>query len=281
MRPGSGPPACRPAPSIPTSGAGIRRSSRSAARGTTSRGRSRSSRRSSAHSGRMGWCPTSSSTRRSRRTPTSPVRRSGNRRPDRPTPPAMWRRPGSRSRPSTRMRRSRSTATRTIRTRRWRSCAGCIRAWSPSTATCSMPGDRPGPALRSWSIRGSPGSTTRQPGIARLTRLVIPPGGVPPYERRDLAHGDPKDRPTNEAYDRFVYLAARYRDSGYDDARLTRRRPVPHRRADVRRDPRLVAVRPGGDRIGRRRGPDATPRGRAGDPCRDHRRALGPSRPVG
>ncbi len=50
--------------------------------------------------------------------------------------------------------------------------------------------------------------------------LVIPPGGVPPYVRRDLAHGDPKDRPTNEAYDRFVYLAARYRDSGYDDARL-------------------------------------------------------------
>jgi len=53
-----------------------------------------------------------------------------------------------------------------------------------------------------------------------LDRLVIPPGGVPPYVRRDLAHGDPKDRPTNEAYDRFVYLAARYRDSGYDDARL-------------------------------------------------------------
>jgi hypothetical protein len=53
-----------------------------------------------------------------------------------------------------------------------------------------------------------------------LDDLVIPPGGVPPYQRRDLAHGDPKDRPTNEAYDRFVYLAARYRDSGYDDARL-------------------------------------------------------------
>ena len=53
-----------------------------------------------------------------------------------------------------------------------------------------------------------------------LDELVIPPGGVPPYVRRDLAHGDPKDRPTNEAYDRFVYLAARYRDSGYDDARL-------------------------------------------------------------
>jgi hypothetical protein len=53
-----------------------------------------------------------------------------------------------------------------------------------------------------------------------LDELVIPPGGVPPYTRRDLAHGDPKDRPTNEAYDRFVYLAATYRDGGYDDTRL-------------------------------------------------------------
>lgn len=53
-----------------------------------------------------------------------------------------------------------------------------------------------------------------------LNELVIPPGGVPPYTRRDLAHGDPKDRPTNEAYDRFVYLAATYRNGGYDDHRL-------------------------------------------------------------
>jgi neutral trehalase len=51
--------------------------------------------------------------------------------------------------------------------------------------------------------------------------MEIPPGTVPPYVRHDLAHGDPKDRPTNAAYDRFVYLAARYRDSGYDDRVLT------------------------------------------------------------
>jgi hypothetical protein len=50
-----------------------------------------------------------------------------------------------------------------------------------------------------------------------LTEMEIPPGAVPPYVRHDLDHGDPKDRPTNEAYDRFVFLAARYRDSGYDD----------------------------------------------------------------
>jgi hypothetical protein len=50
-----------------------------------------------------------------------------------------------------------------------------------------------------------------------LAEMVIPDGAVPPYVRHDLAHGDPKDRPTNAAYDRFVFLAARYRDSGYND----------------------------------------------------------------
>ena len=53
-----------------------------------------------------------------------------------------------------------------------------------------------------------------------LSEMEIPPGAVPPYVRHDLAHGDPKDRPTNAAYDQFVYLAASYRDSGYDDARI-------------------------------------------------------------
>ncbi len=53
-----------------------------------------------------------------------------------------------------------------------------------------------------------------------LSEMVIPDGAVPPYVRHDLAHGDPKDRPTNEAYDRFVFLAARYRDSGYDDGAI-------------------------------------------------------------
>jgi glycogen debranching enzyme len=43
---------------------------------------------------------------------------------------------------------------------------------------------------------------------------------VPPYVRHDLDHANPKDRPTNEAYDRFVFIAARYRDSGYDDDQL-------------------------------------------------------------
>ena len=53
-----------------------------------------------------------------------------------------------------------------------------------------------------------------------LAEMVIPAGAMPPYVRHDLDHATPADRPTNEAYDRFVFLAARYRDSGYDDARL-------------------------------------------------------------
>ncbi len=53
-----------------------------------------------------------------------------------------------------------------------------------------------------------------------LTDMVIPSDEIPPYVRHDLAHGDPKDRPTDATYDQFVFLAARYRDSGYDDAAM-------------------------------------------------------------
>jgi hypothetical protein len=55
---------------------------------------------------------------------------------------------------------------------------------------------------------------------ADLDDLVIPAGAVPAYKRFDLTHADPADRPTDDAYDRFVYLALAYRDSGYDDSRL-------------------------------------------------------------
>ena len=53
-----------------------------------------------------------------------------------------------------------------------------------------------------------------------LAELAIPPGAVPPYERHDLVGANPADRPTDRTYDRFVYLAARYRDSGYNDHAL-------------------------------------------------------------
>lgn len=50
--------------------------------------------------------------------------------------------------------------------------------------------------------------------------FLVPEWALPRYERRDLAHSDPRDRPSQEAYDRFVYLAVLYRDAGYDDARV-------------------------------------------------------------
>ncbi len=53
-----------------------------------------------------------------------------------------------------------------------------------------------------------------------LRDLQIPPGAVPAYRRRDIQHADAADRPTDEVYDAFVYLAMRYRDSGYNDRRL-------------------------------------------------------------
>ncbi len=48
--------------------------------------------------------------------------------------------------------------------------------------------------------------------------VEVPAGALPDYERRDLVNADPQDRPTDAAYDRFVYLAMLYRDTGYDDA---------------------------------------------------------------
>ncbi len=51
-----------------------------------------------------------------------------------------------------------------------------------------------------------------------LAGLVIAPEARPVYQRLDLQHADADDRPTDAAYDAFVYLAARYRDLDYDDA---------------------------------------------------------------
>lgn len=53
-----------------------------------------------------------------------------------------------------------------------------------------------------------------------LGALHIPPGALPAYKRRDLEHAQAADRPSDATYDAFVYLAASYRDSGYDDRRL-------------------------------------------------------------
>ena len=53
-----------------------------------------------------------------------------------------------------------------------------------------------------------------------LDAIELPPGAIPRYRRYDLTHANAADRPSDAAYDRFVYLAIRYRDSGYDDTDL-------------------------------------------------------------
>jgi hypothetical protein len=59
---------------------------------------------------------------------------------------------------------------------------------------------------------------------ADLDHLEIPPGALPHYQRYDVHHADAADRPTDAAYDRFVYLAMTYREQGYDDQALAEQR---------------------------------------------------------
>jgi mannosylglycerate hydrolase MGH1-like protein len=58
-----------------------------------------------------------------------------------------------------------------------------------------------------------------------LTRVEVSEGALPAYQRRDLVHADPLDRPSDESYDRFVYLASSYREVGYDDVACRERTP--------------------------------------------------------
>lgn len=58
-----------------------------------------------------------------------------------------------------------------------------------------------------------------------LRDLVIPSGALPPYRRFDTLFADPADRPTDATYDRFVYLAARYREAAYRDEALLEQTP--------------------------------------------------------
>ncbi len=48
----------------------------------------------------------------------------------------------------------------------------------------------------------------------------VPTEGVTPYTRRDTQHADPAHRPTKEQYDRYLWLVERFRELGWDAARL-------------------------------------------------------------
>jgi hypothetical protein len=57
-----------------------------------------------------------------------------------------------------------------------------------------------------------------------LDHLEIPPGALPPYRRHDIEHADAADRPTDDAYNRYVYLAMTFREAGWDDRFLREQR---------------------------------------------------------
>lgn len=57
-----------------------------------------------------------------------------------------------------------------------------------------------------------------------LDHLEIPPGALPPYQRYDVRHADAADRPTDAAYDRYVYLSVTFREHDYDDRYLIEQR---------------------------------------------------------
>jgi hypothetical protein len=59
-----------------------------------------------------------------------------------------------------------------------------------------------------------------------LSRITIDKASLPPYTRRDLKHGvDPKTRPNDDDYDRYVYLVDLFRQCNYDEFRIRERCP--------------------------------------------------------
>ncbi|CAN7662332.1 amylo-alpha-1,6-glucosidase [Mesorhizobium sp. LjRoot246] len=48
----------------------------------------------------------------------------------------------------------------------------------------------------------------------------VPTEGVEPYTRRDTLHADPAHRPTQQQYDRYIWLLQHFRGLGWDNARL-------------------------------------------------------------
>jgi hypothetical protein len=59
-----------------------------------------------------------------------------------------------------------------------------------------------------------------------LGRIKVDHSALPPYKRRDLDHGiDKSMRPTDEEYDRYVYLVELFRRLNYDEERIRRECP--------------------------------------------------------
>ena len=109
-----------------------------------------------------------------------------------------------------------------------------------------------------------------------LSEMVDPRGRHPAVHPTRPRPWRSEGPPTNEAYDRFVFLAARYRDSGYDDAVIADTVPFVMAGPMYRRDLPVVTARARRDRRDRRSGRASASRGRRARPCRTRGRALGP-----
>ncbi|WP_282603178.1 hypothetical protein [Paracoccus sp. PARArs4] len=48
----------------------------------------------------------------------------------------------------------------------------------------------------------------------------VPTEGVEPFTRRDTQHANPAHRPTDDQYNRFIWLVQHFRDLGWDNAKL-------------------------------------------------------------
>ena len=48
----------------------------------------------------------------------------------------------------------------------------------------------------------------------------VPTEGVQPFTRRDTSHANPDHRPTDEQYQRYIWLVQKFRELGWDNSRL-------------------------------------------------------------
>jgi glycogen debranching enzyme len=55
---------------------------------------------------------------------------------------------------------------------------------------------------------------------AALAAIAVPPGGVPPYPRIDLAHAPDAERPSVLDYEQYLYLVEELKARDYDEARI-------------------------------------------------------------
>ena len=49
---------------------------------------------------------------------------------------------------------------------------------------------------------------------------AVPTDGVAPYTRRDITHADPEHRPTQDQYDRYIWLVQLFRQLNWDNEKL-------------------------------------------------------------